>query len=60
MVALRSCMQENNWLDHQGNPLGGECEPMNTIETLLVETSRLDNFLAGLPQKCAKKKQKTK
>lgn len=26
MVGLRACLQAGTWLDHQGKPLGGECQ----------------------------------
>jgi hypothetical protein len=50
MVALRSCLQEDNWLDHHGNPLGGEC----TMDERAIQhqKSRLARFEATIPKEC--------
>jgi hypothetical protein len=49
IVALRSCLLADNWLDHQGKPLGGECREYNTPEALKRQKAKLAKFEASLP-----------
>lgn len=50
MVALRSCLQEDNWLDHHGKPLKAEC----SMEEAKVsqQKQRLARFEATIPTDC--------
>jgi hypothetical protein len=48
MVAVRNCMQDGNWLDHQGKPLRGECASPDTPAQLQA----LEKFKAGIPVAC--------
>ena len=51
MVALRSCIQDDNWLDHHGKPLKAECTKSEAINQ--HQKSRLARFEASIPTDCA-------
>jgi hypothetical protein len=50
MMALRSCLQSDNWLDHHGKPLGGECAISKKEEAALKD--RLASYESSLPKDC--------
>jgi hypothetical protein len=50
MAAIRNCMQNDNWLDHQGKPMGGECAM--SPEQIANNTQDMNRFRASLPRKC--------
>lgn len=50
MIALRSCLQEDNWLDHQGKPLKAECKMSEAMEK--HQLARLAKFEGSIPTEC--------
>lgn len=48
MVSVRNCVQADNWLDHQGKPLRGECESSGSA----AQQKELDKFRASLSMSC--------
>jgi hypothetical protein len=48
MVSIRNCVQADNWLDHQGKPMHGECESPGHANQL----KELEKFRASLPMSC--------
>lgn len=48
MTAVRNCMQAGNWLDHQGQPLRGECAPADAPKQL----RELEAFRGSIPVTC--------
>jgi hypothetical protein len=52
MLALHSCLLDGSWLDHQGRPLGGECQKLNTPESVAEQQAERAAFASRLPSSC--------
>lgn len=50
LVALRNCLQKENYLDHQGNPMRGECG--GTEAQKKKQVAGLERFKSSLPARC--------
>jgi hypothetical protein len=48
MQAVRNCIMAGNWLDHQGNPMGGECKDANAD----AQVKSMKTFRDSLPVEC--------
>ncbi len=48
MVSIRNCVQADNWLDHQGKAMQGECASPTHAQRL----QELEQFRASLPMSC--------
>lgn len=50
LVALRNCLQKDNYLDHQGKPMGGDCGGSAVEKERQVAS--LQKFRQSLPARC--------
>lgn len=50
LVALRNCLQKENYLDHQGKPMRGECG--GTEAQKQKQLAGLERFKSSLPARC--------
>lgn len=50
LVALRNCLQKENYLDHQGNPMRGECGGSDAQKQ--QQLAGLERFRTSLPARC--------
>lgn len=48
MQAVRNCIMAGTWLDHQGNPMGGECHSADSPDQLKA----MQKFRESLPVEC--------